>query len=374
MTLITKRPWLLAGICLFILGVIIRLFLISLSNGDLKLILTWYFFLQQHGIQGLGDGTFSNYPPAYLYLLWAFTLFSKWIPPAAAIKLIPTLFDAVSAIAIFKIARLKFNGDEPWFLTTLFLLLPTVMLNSTAWGQIDGAYASFLLVCFYLLLRAQPFWALTAFGVAFSFKAQAIFLLPFLGILFLRKQIKWYYFLIIPVIYLVLAIPTLMLGRSLNSILFLYAGQADQFENLARYAPNLYFLIPNEYYHPVLEIGLGIFTLSMLAWAWINWKAGTTVTRNQIALTALASAAFIPFLLPKMHDRYFYPADVLSFATAILLPELWFIPLLFQISSGSVYTIFLFQAQPITAMLGALINTALVIVIARRQLGALKSQ
>ncbi len=372
MSSITKRPLLLAGIFLFILGLGIRIILLPLRNGDLELILTWYDFLKQNGFQGLGNSTFSNYPPAYLYLLWLTTLFSGWLDGTTAIKLIPTAFDVISAVAIYKIARITFSDDKPTFLIALFLLLPTVMLNSTGWGQIDSAYTSFLLVCFYLLLKNRSFAALLAFGVAFSFKAQAIFFLPFLGILFLRKQIRWYDFLTIPLVYVFLAIPTLLLGRSLESIVFLYAGQVDQFENLARYAPNLYFVIPNEFYHPVFEIGLLIFVMCMLTWAWLNWRAGSEVTRRQMVLTALASVALVPFLLPKMHDRYFYPADLFSFALAVLLPQYWFIPLLFQISSLAAYSVFLFGAQPITVLLGSLINTALLIIISRDQIRSLR--
>ncbi|HCZ36973.1 MAG TPA: hypothetical protein DHV26_13720 [Cytophagales bacterium] len=213
-----------------------------------------------------------------------------------------------------------------------------------------------------------------AFGFAFSFKAQAIFLLPFLGIMFLWKKINWYYFFIPPIIYILFALPTIFLGRSWESIFLLYVGQAGQFQNLARYAPNLYFVIPNDYFHPVFEIGFGIFIISMLAWAWINWKANPPFTQKKIALTALASVALVPFLLPKMLDRYFYPADILSFAVAILLPELWFIPLMFQISSGLVYLIFPFGFPPLMALPGAFINTALVIVIIRRQLKSLKEE
>ncbi|MBL8049911.1 MAG: glycosyltransferase family 39 protein [Anaerolineales bacterium] len=366
-----KRPLWILSFFLVILIMYIRFQVLILSNGDLALIQTWYNFLKQNGVMGLANGEFSNYPPAYLYLLWLSTLFLDSVP---AIKLIPTLFDVVSAIAIYKIARIKFNNDKSFLFAIIFLLLPTVTLNSTGWGQIDSAYTSFLLVCFYFLLKEKPLNAMLAFGVAFSFKAQSIFLLPFLGIMFLRKQISWYYFFIIPVVYIVLALPTLFLGRSLESILFLYAGQVDQFENLSRYAPNLYFVIPNEFYHPIFEIGLGIFFISMLIWAWINWKAGDKVTQKQIAFTALASASLIPFLLPKMHDRYFYPADVFSYAIAVLFPEIWFVPIMFQVSSTIAYSVFLFGAQPIVVLIGSLINTALVIVIIRKQLQSLKEK
>lgn len=367
-----KRPYLIAGGLLFILSFLIRYLALELKNGDIYLIHTWYDFLLKNGYKGLGNGEFSNYPPLYLYFLYLATLTHTWLDSFIALKLLPTLFDFISAFAIYKIARIKYESDKSFFFTAIFFLLPTVMMNSSSWGQIDSMYGSFLLVCFYLLLTKRPFWAMVAFGIGFSFKAQSIFILPFLGILFLRKQIRWYDFLIIPVIYLVFAIPTVWLGRSWESILLLYVGQAGQFTELARYAPNLYILLVGEPLHPGFEIGMSIFFFAMLAWAWINWKAKPPVTENQLALTVLASAALVPFLLPKMLDRYFYPADLFSFVTALFIPELWFFALLFQISSGLVYMIFPFGMPPLLALPAALINTVLVFFIIRRQIKSLK--
>lgn len=369
---IIKRPYILAGLLLATLALFLRYQFLDLKNGDLLLIREWYDFLYQNGYRGLANGEFSNYPPAYLYLLYLATLFHDQVDPFIMLKLIPTAFDLISTFAIYKIARLKFSDDKPYFLAALFFLLPTVMLNSSSWGQIDSLYGSFLLVCFYLLLTKRPFWALAAFGIGFSFKAQSIFILPFLGIILLRKQVRWYDFLVVPVIYILLALPTVILGRSWESILLLYVGQAGQFPQLARYAPNLYLAMPNEYFHPIFEIGMTVFFVCMLAWAWVNWKAPLPVTQNQFALTALASAAFVPFLLPKMLDRYFYPADLFSFVVAIFMPKYWFLPLFFQFSSGLVYMIFPFGKPPLLALPAALINTALVIVIVRIQLRSLK--
>lgn len=367
-----KRPLIILSILLVALSFFLRYQIIGLKNGDLLLIREWYDFLFHNGYKGLANGEFSNYPPAYLYLLYFSTLLPKWVDPFVALKLIPTAFDIISTVTIYKIARTKYQGDQPYFAASLFFLLPTIMFNSTGWGQIDSLYGSFLLVCFYLLLTKRPFWALVAFGIGFSFKAQSIFLLPFLGIMFLRKRIHWYDFFIVPIIYLVFALPAVLLGRSWESILLLYVGQAGQFSELARYVPNLYLLMPNEYFHPIFEIGMGIFAICMLSWAWVNWKAKPPITQNQLALTALASAALVPFLLPKMLDRYFYPADLFSFVTAIFIPELWLIALFFQISSGMVYTIFTLGTPPLLALPGALINTALVIIIIRNQLQSLK--
>lgn len=366
-----KRPTIAASIFLFILSLFLRYLTLEFKNGDILLIRTWYDFLLENGYKGLANAEFSNYPPAYLYLLYLSTLTARWIDPFIALKLIPTAFDFISLFAIYKIARTKYDDDKPYLIAALFFLLPTVMLNSTSWGQIDSLYGSFLLVCFYLLLKERPFWAMVAFGVGFSFKAQSIFILPFLGIMFLRGRIRWYDFLIAPVPYIIFALPAVWIGRDWGSILFLYVGQAGQFSELARYAPNLYILFMGAPLHPGFEIGMSIFFITMLAWAWVNWKTKPPVTQHQFVLTALASAALVPFLLPKMLDRYFYPADLFSFVTAIFLPELWFFAMLFQISSGLVYMIFPFGAPPLLSLPAALINTVLVFFIIRHQIKSL---
>ncbi len=62
---------------------------------------------------------------------------------------------------------------------TLVLALPTVILNSSAWGQADSIYTAWLMVALWHLLNHQNNRALVFFGVALAFKLQAILLLPF---------------------------------------------------------------------------------------------------------------------------------------------------------------------------------------------------
>lgn len=368
-----KRPYFLIAILLVLLSLFLRYQFLPFQNGDLLMNLDWFIFLQQNGYKGLANSEFSNYSPPYLYLLLILSFIKGELPPAIGLKIIPSLFDLLSAFSIYKIARLKFKSDMSFLLAAGFSTLPTVMLNSSGWGQVDSMYGSLLLLCLYLLITERPFPALAVYGLAFSFKLQAIFLLPFLGILFLRKKIHWYHFLVLPAVYVLTMLPAFLAGRSWQSIIQVYTGQATQYENLARYAPNLYFLIPIDYFHPVFEIGMSTFFVCMLAWAWVNWRAKPPVTQHQLVLTALASAALVPFLLPKMLDRYFYPADLFSFVAAIFIPQLWFVPLFFQLSSGLAYTIFMFGMPPLMALPGALINTALVVIIIRQQLTSLKT-
>jgi hypothetical protein len=44
-----------------------------------------------------------------------------------------------------------------------------------------------------------------------------------------------------------------------------------------------------------------------------------------------------PFILPKMHERYFFPADVFSFVLAVWRPGRWWVAALFQAGSAMAY-------------------------------------
>jgi len=70
-----------------------------------------------------------------------------------------------------------------------------------------------------------------------------------------------------------------------------------------------------------------------------------------------------PFVLPRMHERYFYPADALSLVAAFFNPELWFVPFAFQLSSGLASAVYLKGKSLEPVMYGAIINTIILIVL-----------
>ena len=371
MSIIKKRPLLYLSIAIFGLSIFIRYQIYPLSNGDALIFQDWYDHFFRKGIASLANDSFSNYTPAYLCLLWVTRRYSNWFGSMVAIKIIPTAFDFLSALAIFLMARIKFEDDKPYLFSAIFFILPTIMFNSTGWGQIESLYTSFLLLCAYFLLIKKPAWALIMFGVAFSFKFQSIFFLPFLGILFLKGKIRWFHFLFIPVIYAFFGIPAAWVGRSWESIFYIYPSQIGEFRILSNNAPNLYIFIPDTFYDIVVWIGMGVFVITMAIWGWKNWRAKIAYDNRQIMLMALASLTLVTFILPKMHDRYFYPADAFSFAVVIFSPEMWFVPILYQLISSLSYSAFILNASINYVMAAALINTGATIYILWKQLQSL---
>ena len=359
---------------IFIIGLACRvLALPAISNDMYVAYLPWYDYLRTHGLQAIATN-FSAYTPPYLYLLWLATLTSKFLPKIVAIKFISIIADTVGAIFVYRIVRLKYPGGLKSLLAgVLFWTLPTVMLNSSAWGQADALYTLFLLACLYYLLTDTPLLGVAAFGIAITIKAQAVFIAPLLAILFFKKRIPWRYFLIVPLVYLLLDLPASLLGRPLLAIFTIYSSQAAAFQELSMNAPNLYIFISNVPYGLGTMIGSAAALLIVGYWIWQNVRRQWIIHSQELVLASLVSVAIVPFLLPKMHDRYFYPADVFSLLAVFYLPELWFIPVLYQIISSLAYIVYLFNASVELTQVAAIVNTITLLFLVWKQSQTLHS-
>ncbi len=358
---------------MFVLAVGLRLASFPNQNLDTRGYLNWYSQIETRGFAALADD-FSVYTPPYLYLLWLATLVRGVLPPLTAIKLIPVLFDALSAFAVYKLVRLKFpQGQAPWLAAAGFLLLPTVLANSAYWGQIDSLYTSFLLLCVYFLLTERPAPAMLMLGLSLSVKAQAVFLFPFLAVLFFKKRIPWPTLLIPPLVFVVSILPAVWAGRPFMEALTIYLSQTGEFPQLAMHAPNLYSLLVG---HPrwvqvIYYGGLISAALFIAAWTFFYARRRFALTPRLILLTALMSAAIVPFVLPKMHDRYFYPVDNLSYVLTFFAPSYWYVALGYQIISGLAYFIFLNSVGDVQnrmlLTISVLLNTGMVAHLLIRQ-------
>ncbi len=349
-------------LCLFALALLLRFTFIPFTNYDTDGYSRWYDFIEKNGIPGAMGQNFSIYTPPYLYLLSAATLAGGFIPKLTAIKLIPILFDLINAVIIYKIIRLKFaTGKIPYLAATTFLLAPTIVTNSAFWGQIDSIYICFLILSVYFMLTDRPPLTMVALGLAISVKAQAAFLVPLLLIWGLKRNIAWYKFGLVPLTYFVVMLPAILAGRTVLDVFTIYLNQASELQILSFNAPNLYIFFSQSMYSVVMPIGMVLTVLAIGVWIFINWQKKYPLTHERILFLSLVSTTISPFLLPKMHDRYFYPADVFSLILAFFIPRYWFVPIAYQIVSGLAYSIFLFDAPRATVLILATeINTIII--------------
>ncbi len=354
---------------LALISVSLRIIAIPYTNYDLHVFnLVWYETLYRQGIISALATDFANYTPPYTYLLALATFTRGFIAPLTAIKLIPTCFDLLGAFLIYKIVKLKFEqGELPILAAAIYFIAPTVVINSSFWGQADSLYTTCLLACLYLLMIEKPLPAMLTFGIAFAFKAQAVFLIPFLLILALRKKIHWLYFGLIPLVYLIAVAPVVLLGRPLLETLLIYTKQSNTFDSLTMNAPNLYYLLPREWLAAIIPLGILTTIAAILYWSKNTAQSKIALDHQNMILLAFISVALTPYLLPKMHDRYFYPADVLSIALAFYAPTLWFIPILYQVISIAAISGFLFNISPTAISMAVLLNSITLAFILKKQ-------
>lgn len=294
-------------------AIILRALFIPVQSGDYREYLHPWFLELQHngGLSSIGRPV-GNYMVSYIYILALLTHLP--VPDLISIKAVSFLGDILLALYAKKLAFAAWKNEKMSnILYTMILFLPTVFLNSAAWAQCDGIYTAALIACLYYLQKECPHRAMIAFSVAFVFKMQAVFLAPFLLVAFLQKRIRIRHCFWGPAIYVLTILPAFLAGRPFKELLFLYVDQAGTYPALSMNAPNLFAWFPPFYENSFLA-GCGILAAAFvtLAVPGYIWYRGIELKGEALLWVALFSLFWIPFLLPHMHERYFFSADILA--------------------------------------------------------------
>ncbi|MBP1232228.1 Gpi18-like mannosyltransferase [Arthrobacter sp. PvP102] len=314
------------------IALVIRFCLFPYVSDDSTIsLLPWMSEFREHGASALG-GEFSNYNFPYLFLMFLASMLP--LEPLFAIKLVSLLGDCLLALSVgvlvrqFRPARLR-----PATAALLALFLPTVLLNASMWGQSDSIYTSFLLLAMWRTLKDDGRGAWLWWAVAVSFKLQAVFFLPALVLISFRNR----YSLALPLqaagVWALLSIPPVLFGRSLSSTLGVYINQTqdgDLWVGAANIYSWFFTVSASEGRLPALAICGSVLLLTAYAY----WRGPDSAERQ--VLLAVTVLAVCPLLLPQMHERYFFAAEV----TSLLLvghKKLFIVPMLFAATGLVVY-------------------------------------
>ena len=354
------------------LALALRISLLDFKSGDyFSYTKLWYNTLKDEGFSAFGHG-FANYNLPYLYLLYAVVRCLPDLPAVIAVKIPSLVADFVAATVAFAVVRVRYGRSSAFPLFSAFAVLfaPTVVLNGAFWGQADAVYACVLLATIYFMIRRQDATAMLCYGLALALKAQTIFLLPLVLGLVLRREIRWRAFLLIPFVMVAVLVPALLAGRPLLDLLLIYPSQAGQYQQLTMHAPTALTWVPDggRYYAYFYAAALTVTATLALAFSWAIYRSSTKLSPGLLVELSLISAILVPFFLPKMHERYFYLADVLSIVFAFYTPSHFFIPLLMTTISFFAYQPALFGVEPIPMALLALGVFIVLVVLVRHAL------
>jgi Gpi18-like mannosyltransferase len=321
----------------------LRMAFLNYETGDARIFLSWYQHIATNGgFAALKDISFANYNVTYLYLLAGLSYLP--VTPLIGIKVLSAAFDFLLGYFVYRIVALRYPGKWwPVLAGAITLFLPTVVVNASMWGQADAMYAAFAVGGVYFLLRKRPWLACAFIGIAFALKLQTVFLFPLLLLLVLLRFVPWKTLLAIPLVYVVLDIPALIIGTSPSQLISVYVAQTGTFDLLTLNAPNVYQYLGTSVTSSALRIGgivlTGVLVLALVVAVW--WRR-VEMSSTRIILAATVSVLLVPYFLPAMHERYFFLADALTVVAAFYLPrKLWALPVLEQFASFFAYLPFL---------------------------------
>ena len=327
---LVRRPW-AAVLCaaLMALAMALRASVFDMVTGDYRdFLVRWIAYYRENGgFRALAQWPpYCNYHAPYLYFLALFSYLP--VRDLYLIKLLSTVFDVLLAWAVCKLVG-RCTRSAPLRLGAFFgtLFWPTVFLNSAVWGQCDSIYAACALLGLWLALERKPILSMVLMALSFSFKLQAVFVLPIIAVLWIYGRYNWKHLFLFPLAYLLFLLPAVLLGSPLLDTVLFYLRQTGSIGDGLNYNSSSIFAIfwnlPADQEESAARLGIGaafLFLLNVLGLAWINRRR---LSDRAVICLALLMAVGVPFLLPHMHDRYFYPADALSLALAFAMPALF---------------------------------------------------
>ena len=373
-----------------LVALLVRFAFINQISGDYRTFVSpWYDQLKAGGFSALG-ADFSNYNPPYLYLLAAVTYLP--VPKIIAIKGISIVFDLLLAMFAALIVRERFPRPALPLLTfAVVLFAPTVVVNSAAWGQCDSIYAAFCLGSLYFLITRKPWWACVFFALGLSFKLQAIFFLPVLLIVMVVNKQRLLALLAVPAVFALMLLPAALAGRDVSGLLAIYpnqisgggsaqagaggfgagtggtggaatggGGQRGQgfgvaTDSLTQNAPTFYQWINSGASTASSTasstlwkyVGLAAASVMVVVVGVLAWLRRRPLTTAQIVVLATTLVLAVPFLLPQMHERYFFLADVLTIVMAMYVRHFWPVAVVVSLCSLLSYAPFLWNTTPV---------------------------
>ena len=351
----------------------------------------WVDMFREGGFATLGENV-GDYNLLYQYAL----LLIANIPlhDLYLIKLLTIIFDYALALAMMQAAG-YFASEKAK--TPVFLIvtaLPTVLINGACWGQCDTVYVCFIVLSLYLVKTKRPELSAAMLALAFAFKLQTIFFFPIVLLGLIHGEYKPKHALVFVAAYLVTMIPALLAGRPFMDALSVYANQSmgQYYDRLTYNAPNLYTFFPmmlfsnsqeytwmryidgvskdsaNPYLRddlmPMMQNAALYACVLLTLLVVLYWLThAKEVTPDMTLDLALFFAIFLPFVMPKIHERYFFLADMLSILYAARYRNRRFMPLLVVGASLMSYLPYLTRQRPVDErVLGLMMLAALVVV------------
>ena len=301
---------------------------------------------------GKNTGSSFSYNCAFQYIIVILHYIGAGIKDIYLVKSVSVVFDFVCAVTVFRIVYQLTNSNinKAVISYAATLLLPTVFLNSAAWGQNDSIYSSFILLSFlHCLKKGRDQRVFVYLGIAYCFKQQAIFFLPFIILMWFKNRIKIRYIFWLPVVYFLSMIPAAIAGRNIGELLGVYGDQVALFFEPTMNAPSIYtilsrdLLAEDKMYIVLAGIIVTIMIFGILAY--YSYIKSFKITSEYMLILLIFTLEICFFCLPVMHERYAFIAEILTIVYGLINYKRIPVCIVLQVISLVTYSTYLFGSQ-----------------------------
>jgi len=347
-------------------GAMYALLLDNIGRDMLDYLLPWFDHIRATGPVDAFSAPFGNYTPPYLYLLAATSLAAPLGHPIILIKLLSLAGTGMLAAALWRL--LKATGtDQPGRKALLVVALPSIVLNAGLFAQCDAMWAAACLMALAGAIERRHAAMLAWCGLAVAIKLQPAFSAPLILALLIGRRVPLKYWPIAPLAFAAPMLPAILLGWPIGDLATIYFRQAEWSPSLSMNAPNIWSIVQAIPLVGALPLtGLAI-AAAVGASAWLIARfAHRPPSGDAVIAAALLVTLVTVGLLPRMHERYFFLADVLALALALARGDRrsWTIAGLVQAGSMLALTGYLAGIAALP-MLGALAMIAATWLVAR---------
>lgn len=278
------------------------------------------YYRTNNGFSALAHDV-GNYNVPYLVFLSVFSYIG--FSDLYMIKLLSVFFDTVLAFSLTLVVSHFTRSKKTLALCFLLsMVMPTVLLNGSLWGQCDSIYASFAVLCVFFGLKEKPVSCVAMAALSIAFKLQGIFILPVLILLLIKRRIRLIHLVAFPFVYYLAVSPAVIAGRPVWDTITFYVKNADSVGSGLNYNSPSVFSLFYSVSDTSRAAAAGIaaaFLLCLIVFVVFF------VFRKKASDFALLTASMIivlgiPMFLPHMHERYFFIADILVLAIALIKP------------------------------------------------------
>ncbi|MCD7824651.1 MAG: glycosyltransferase family 39 protein [Clostridiaceae bacterium] len=312
-------------------------------EADLNCFISWSDMVYEYGFGEFYKlDAFTDYPPGYMYILYLLGglrsmlgLGSDSLITVLLTKLPAILADMATGYLVFKIANKRMKTTGAAFIAGIFLITPSIFLDSAIWAQVDSVFTLCIVLMCYLITEKKLIPAYFIFAAGILIKPQSLIFTPVLiyGIIdqifieayqssgkgfYKEKAFQKVFFQNLFLGLLAIALIALfMMPFGFTEALSQYTETVGSYPSASVNAYNLWTMLGQNWVSQT-EVFMGLtfqtwgtlfIIVTVVFSAVINFKTKDTQSKYYFIAALIVSGVFV--LSVRMHERYIYPAVVL---------------------------------------------------------------